>query len=104
MKNKYLAVIVFFIFAGIFIVPFYSNLSFLSTYIAYITSFIWFLIIAVLGFKSLLSIFLATLYAIFVIIIMSFTVNKTFILIIPFGVISAILTFFSTEMHKNEKQ
>lgn len=103
MNNKYLAVIVFFMFAGILIAPFYTNLPFLSTFTAYITSFFWFLIIAVVGFKSLLSIFLVVLYAILVTIIMSFTVNKTFILNMSLGVISAIITFFATGMHKNEK-
>lgn len=103
MKNKFLAIIIFFIFAGILITPFYTNLTFISVFLAYITSFFWFLIIAVIGFKSLSSIFLAVLYASIVAIMISFTINKTFILIMTLGVISAILTFFSTEMHKNGK-
>ena len=94
----------FIIFFSILISPYYySEFSFLKTFLPYLATFIWFTLVLVIGFKVALSYFLITLYFALLFIYFSYGMDFNALIALFLGVVASVLLFFARGMDlKNE--
>tara|TARA_B100000959_G_C14446445_1_gene404910 strand:+ start:194 stop:502 length:309 start_codon:yes stop_codon:yes gene_type:complete len=91
------------IFFSVLITPFYTELLFLKTFLAYVFTFIWISIISIIGFKVLLSYFLLLFYVALVFIYFSNGFDTNVFIGLSSGILSSALLYFSRGMNlKNE--
>ena len=99
MINKVFVVINIAIFFAIMIIPFYTEIKLLNLFLSYIASFVWCLMIGMIGIKSGIAIFLTGLYLTISFVYQSFEIDFNAIFGSLLGVIGALLLYFSRGMH-----
>lgn len=94
----------FIIFFSILISPYYySEFSFLKTFLPYLATFIWFTLVLAIGFKVALSYFLIALYFALLFIYFSYGIESEALIGLFLGIVASVLLFFSRGMNlKNE--
>ena len=99
----FLDILNFVIFFTILVGPFYSEFSFLATFLPYLATFIWATIVLVIGLKVALSYFLMLLYFSIVFVYFSFGIEYDAIIGMFSGIVASILLYFARGMNlKNE--
>ena len=99
----FLDILNFIIFFSILIGPYYSELSFLKTFLPYLVTFIWFTLVLAIGFKVALSYFLMALYFSLLFIYFSDGIERDALIGLFFGIVASVLLYFSRGMNlKNE--
>ena len=102
MKSKVLTIFNFIIFGSIIVIPFFSGVSFLQLFVPYLITFMWFGLIIIIGYSSLLSIFLLITFIVAAIIFLSYFYHHIILMSVFIGFIAAVLMYFSTGMDSNE--
>ena len=98
-----LDVLNFVIFFTILVGPFYSEFSFLGTFVPYLGTFIWATIVLVIGLKVALSYFLILLYFSIAFVYLSFGIDLDAMIGMLSGIVASILLYFARGMNlKNE--
>ena len=89
----------FVLFFAVLIAPFYiPELAFTKTIFTYLTTFGWFTLILIIGFKVALSYFLIVLYIAMLFIYFSYGMDLNALIAILSGVIASVLLYFSRSM------
>ena len=99
----FLGIINSIIFFSVLITPFYTELLFPKTILAYVFTFIWISIISMIGFKVLLGYFLLLFYISLVFVYFSNGFDANVFIGLSSGILSSALLYFSKGMNlKNE--
>tara|TARA_E500000331_G_scaffold354522_1_gene407699 strand:+ start:1225 stop:1530 length:306 start_codon:yes stop_codon:yes gene_type:complete len=99
MMSKLLTMVLIVVFFLMIVLPFYTEAIFLNLFFSYIISFLWFLMLGIIGIKTGITFFSLCLYLTILFIYQSFGLDWNVIIGSMIGVLSAITLYYLRGMN-----